>query len=246
MRIVIVDDEPLARQRLQLLLAGLEGYEVIGEAGDGATALTEIARLQPDLLLLDIRMPGIDGMQVAQQLRQQSIPPLVIFTTAYSEHAIDAFGVEAIDYLLKPIRVEKLQAALQRAEERLRQRLPVGGDAEIIPEIRTTYHGGEELIPVTEILYAQAESKYVTLYLTGRERLVEDSLRQLEQRLGRYLLRVHRNALVGRRQISGMLQYKGEHYVQLQGGQRGPQISRRHLSEVKQLLQQRTQNVSPG
>ncbi len=210
----------------------------MGEAGDGGSALEAIAQHNPDLILLDIRMPGLDGMAVAEQLRQQPDPPLVVFTTAYSEHAIDAFGVEAIDYLLKPIRIEKLQQTLERAKERLSSQMPEG--SEPVPEIRSTFHGGVELIPVTEVLYAQAESKYVTLYLKdGRERLIEESLKQLEQRLGDYLMRVHRNALVGHQHITGILQQQDHHYVQLIGDRLGPQISRRQKTEIKQELQSR-------
>ena len=114
MRVAIVDDEPLARERLRRLLAEFPGYEVVGEAGDGAQALALIREQNPDLVLLDIRMPGMDGLQVARHLAEEKTPPAVIFTTAFSEHALSAFDASATAYLLKPIKKEKLREALQR------------------------------------------------------------------------------------------------------------------------------------
>ena len=125
MRVVIVDDEPLARDRLKRLLADLPGYEVVGEAGDGETALDLIDEEEPDLVLLDIRMGGVDGIQVARSLQELEVPPGVIFTTAYSEHALSAFDANAQAYLLKPIRAEKLKEALMRVRISKANSMPV-------------------------------------------------------------------------------------------------------------------------
>jgi two-component system, LytTR family, response regulator AlgR len=237
MKILIVDDEPLARQRLQQLISTIGGHDVVGEADNGGHALELIETLAPNLVLLDIRMPGLDGMAVARQLQKSLKPPLIVFTTAYSEHALDAFGVEAIDYLLKPIRAENLNTTLKRAEDRLKATSTPATNK--TPQLRTTSHGIVELIPITEILYAQAESKYITLFLAERELLIEDSLKQLESRYSHYLLRVHRNALVGRDKVRGIVHKQEQHYIQLLGERLGPQISRRHLSEVKKELHDR-------
>ncbi|HSW14239.1 MAG TPA: response regulator, partial [Solimonas sp.] len=124
MRVVIVDDEPLARERLKRLLAEFPGYEVVGEAGDGESALDVIDDEEPDLVLLDIRMGGMDGIQVGRQLAELEVPPAVIFTTAYSEHALSAFDAAAQAYLLKPIRVDKLKEALMRVRKPTRAHKP--------------------------------------------------------------------------------------------------------------------------
>lgn len=237
-RVVIVDDEAPARERLQRLLGAMEDVEVVGEAADGNAALELVAGLQPDLLLLDIRMPGMDGMETARQLTTLPRPPHVVFTTAYGEHALEAFEAEAIDYLVKPVRKERLSQALQRIE-RLLSTTPVREPGPA--HLTVKKHGNIELLPIDEILYFQADNKYVTAYLEEREELLEESLKQLEEQLGERVVRIHRNALVARQALIGMErdQSSGAHYATLKGIGRGPEISRRLVAEVRRLLEGR-------
>lgn len=233
MNILIVDDEQLARERLQRLLGHIDNIGSVSEADSGHTALTEIDKKRPDLILLDIRMPGLDGMGLAHKIQALSNPPFIIFTTAYSEHAVEAFGVEAIDYLLKPIRKEKLDEAIDKVRAR-------GSRPAESPMLRTTERDKVTLIPLSDILYFQAESKYVTACLSERNLLLEESLKQLESRFGEAVIRVHRNALVPQQQINGIVKAEdGEQHIQLQDGQVGPAISRRHLPEIRKLLKER-------
>ncbi len=233
MKVLIVDDERLARERLQRLLADIDDIESVSEAASGDSALTAIKSDTPDIILLDIRMPGLDGMGLAKKIQQLDKCPFIIFTTAYSEHALEAFGVEAIDYLLKPIRGEKLADAIRKVRMRADQ------SAET-PMLRATERDKVTLIPLNEILYFQAESKYVTACLSERNLLLEDSLKQLESRFGESVVRVHRSALVPQQQITGIVKADdGEQHIQLKDGQVGPAISRRHLPEIRKLLKER-------
>lgn len=237
MKVLIVDDEAPARDRLHRLLGQIEGVEVVGEAADGNAALTAQKELQADVLLLDIRMPGTDGMACARELSRLPQPPAVIFTTAYSEHALEAFEAEAIDYLVKPVRKERLEQALSRV-----QRLtPV---SEIPKQGRENLtvrkHGNLHLIPVENIRYFQADQKYVTAYLPDSEELLEESLKQLEEEFGARLLRVHRNALIFADALVGLEKdAEGRSYVTLQDIGRGPEISRRHLAEMRRIIKER-------
>ncbi len=239
MKVLIVDDEAPARARLRRLIDELEDVEVIGEAADGQAALEQQRDLQPDVLLLDIRMPGTDGMQVARALSKQEQPPAVIFTTAYDEHALEAFEAEALDYLVKPVRKERLQQALSRVQRH-------ETTAEQVPQNEGRTHlsvrkqGGLQLLPFKEITHFQADNKYVTAYLSGREELLEESLKQLEEEFGPQLLRIHRNALVSLDALTGLEKDgEGRCYVTLQGVGRGPEISRRHLAHVRRILKER-------
>ena len=238
MKVLIVDDEAPARERLRRLLGAIEGVEVVGEAADGRSALTANSELQPDLLLLDIRMPELDGMATARELAQLENPPAVIFTTAYGEHALEAFEAEALDYLVKPVRRERLEQALARLHKR--GLVEEGGsDAEGRSHITVRKHGGLQLVAVSEILYLQADNKYVTAYLPEREELLEESLKQLEEEFGARLLRVHRNALIARSLLEGIEKdMEGRCHVLLRGVGRGPEISRRHLPDVRRILKE--------
>jgi two-component system response regulator AlgR len=237
MRVLIVDDEALARDRLKRLLREMGGVEVVGEAADGKTALAATAELQPDLLLLDIRMPGMDGMEAARHLATLPNPPRVIFTTAYGEHALEAFEAEAIDYLVKPVRRERLEQALQRAEKLFVEQPAETGGIEGPAHLTVKKHGKMELLPIDEILYYQADNKYVTAHLAEREELLEESLKQLEELLGERVIRIHRNALVARSALIGIERdTAGGHHVTLHDIGRGPEISRRHVAEVRRLL----------
>ncbi len=236
MRVLVVDDEAPARDRLKRLLRELDGVEVVGEAADGKAALAATAELQPDLLLLDIRMPVMDGMAAARHLATLPNPPRVIFTTAYGEHALEAFEAQAIDYLVKPVRKERLAQALQRALALL---APAATTAEAVGPAHLTVkkHGRMELLPIEEILYYQADNKYVTAHLAEREELLEESLKQLEELLGERVIRIHRNALVTRHALIGMEKDRaGVHHVTLRDIGTGPEISRRLVAEVRRIL----------
>lgn len=237
MKVLIVDDEAPARTRLRRLLEAIDGMEVVGEAADGHGALEAQRKLRPDLLLLDIRMPVLDGLEVARQLARLPQPPAVIFTTAYSEHALEAFDTAALDYLVKPVRTERLAQALQRVQRLTPAALEGSGEEGGRKHLTVRKHGGLHLIPFNEITYFQADNKYVTAYLPGREELLEESLKQLEEEYGERLLRIHRNALVRLEALEGLEKDgEGRCYVTLHGAGRGPEISRRHLAEVRRVL----------
>ena len=204
LRVLVVDDEELARLRLRSLVADCAAPKsrVVGEAGNTGQALAWIAGNECDLVLLDIHMPGPDGMQLAARLRQLPKPPAVVFVTAHAEHALQAFDLEAVDYLTKPVRRERLQAALQRVAQRLSARAaePVAA-AEAQPVILVNELGRKIRVPVSEVLYLKAELKYVTLRTATHTHVLDDALTDLEQRLGERFLRIHRNALVARKAL---------------------------------------------
>ena len=211
LRVVIVDDEAPARSRLRDLLADCAAtlpLEIAGEAASGPQALEMAARERADVVLLDIRMPGMDGIETAQHLRKLEHPPAIIFTTAYDAYAVKAFEVHAIDYLLKPIRAARLLEALTMARTARVPKLPM---ADALAEIRRTprtslsasERGRVHLIPVADILYLKAELKYVTVRTRLREYLVEESLTRLEEEFGERFVRAHRSCLVARAAIRG-------------------------------------------
>lgn len=241
MKVLIVDDEAPARARLAQLVNDLPELEVAGEAANGRDALEANERLAPDVVLLDIRMPGMDGLEAARHLATLERPPAVIFITAYEEHALEAFGAQAVDYLLKPVRRERLEQALAKATRLSRAQLDAMAEARPEPSARThlsvTLHGRLQLIPVNEVIFFRAEQKYVTVRHTGGETLVEDSLKSLEQEFGGRFVRIHRNTLVARAALEGMEKNRdGSHYVKLRGCEERPEISRRHVAEIRRLL----------
>jgi two-component system response regulator AlgR len=231
MRVLIVDDEPLARMRLAALLGECDGIEVVGSVGDGEAALAAIGELAPDLLLLDINMPGLDGTALARRLGARARPQ-VVFCTAYENHAIEAFELGAVDYLLKPVRLERLREALQRAARRL----------DAAPRERSGYlHGrlrGEQVrIALDEVILLQADEKYVTVQHTGGELLIEESLRQLEDTYPQQLVRLHRNCLVPHTRLVGLKTLAdGRTLARLAGTEQQPEVSRRNLPALRKLL----------
>ncbi len=198
LRTLIVDDEALASMRMRALLEGQREprVEVVGEAGDAATALQMLRDRPCDLMLLDIRMPGRDGLQMAAALRTMAQPPQVVFVTAHGHHALRAFEVDAVDYLTKPVQRDRLQAALQRVALRRWPPGTVPAELDDTPVLVVTDRGRVLRIPVTEVLVLKADLKYVMARTRDREYLLDESLTELEQRLGSGFIRIHRNALV--------------------------------------------------
>ena len=239
MRVLIVDDEKLARDRLRELLNEIGGHTVVGEGMNGNEAVEKAAELNPDVVLMDIRMPGMDGLEAAMHLMGMENPPMVIFTTAYDQHALHAFEVNAVDYLLKPIRKDRLAAALDKAKKLTLQQLQEINQAQETPQARThiSVHlrGNIRLVPVPDILYFMADSKYVTVRTPGEEHLIEDSLVNLEKEFGeRVFLRIHRNALVATDYIKGIEKStNGNWQVALKGLEKKLDVSRRHAAAVR-------------
>ena len=246
MRILIVDDEPPARARLASLIAELGIGEVVGEAGNGQQALTQVERCAAEVVLLDIRMPGMDGIEVARRLAQLEQPPAVIFTTAYDSHALAAIQASAVDYLLKPIRRERLAEALVRSRSLTRAQmsgLAVAGDEDDTAEdgarthVSATLHGDLRRVPVDDVRYFRADHKYVVARYPGGELLLEDSLVTLEQEFGTRFLRVHRNALVAVAHVRAMERdLQGHQIVRLDGIDEGVEVSRRLAAAVRRRL----------
>lgn len=244
MRVVIVDDEPLARERVKRLLQEFPGYEVVGEAGDGESALDVIDDEEPDLVLLDIRMGGMDGLQVGRQLAEMDVPPAVIFTTAYSEHALSAFDASAQGYLLKPIRLEKLRDALQRVRKPTRAQKPrTAAPIEEAPLKRdfilATTRDGLVRVPVQDVVYFLADQKYTTVAHLHGEVLIEESLKTLEEDLAPQFLRIHRKALVNTKFINSLERDRhGEqhHWLKMKHAAQAMPVSRRRLAEVRRFL----------
>ena len=237
-RVLVVDDEPPARELLRSILAETEGFEVAGEAENGQRALDLCATLQPDIVLLDVRMPGIDGLEVARHLAGLDAPPAVIFVTAYEEYALQAFESEAIAYLLKPIRAEKLRTALTKAGRLTRPQLQqVATAARENP--RRTHIGvrgrdGLKLIPIDEVLCFVADQKYTTVRHQHGEDLIDDSLKILEEEFAADFVRIHRNALVNTRYLERIARdASGQHFVHLRGLNEALEVSRRMAGDLK-------------
>jgi len=231
MRVLIVDDEPLARARMAALLGECAGVEIVGNVGDGEAALAALGELQPDALLLDINMPGLDGVALAQRLAGRARPQ-VIFCTAYEGHALKAFELGAADYLLKPVRLDRLREALQRAQRRL-----ADAPREPVAYLHGRLRGEQVRIALDEVICLLAEEKYVVVQHRRGELLIEDSLRQLEEAYPDQLIRLHRNCLVPPPRLLGLKTLAdGRVLARLDGSELSPEISRRNLPAVRKLL----------
>lgn len=231
MRVLIVDDEPLARMRLAALLGECEGAELVGSVGDGEAALAALTDLQPDLLLLDINMPGLDGLALAARLAGRTRPQ-VVFCTAYENHALHAFELEAVDYLLKPVRLERLREALQRARKRLAE-APRAATAWLHARVRDE----QVRVALDEVICLLAEEKYVCVRHAGGELLIDESLRQLEEAYPDQLIRLHRNCLVPPARLLGLKSLPdGRVLARLAGTDFSPEVSRRNLPALRKLL----------
>jgi two-component system, LytTR family, response regulator AlgR len=242
LQVLVVDDEALARSRLRTLLADCGAPRAVtgGEASNAAQAMDLLRRQPFDAVLLDIRMPGEDGLALALALRSMPQPPAVVFVTAHAEHAVAAFELEAVDYLTKPVRLERLQAALQKVERLASSRnggTPEGAGAMLLIQDR----GRTERIPLAEVLYFKAELKYITVRTAARSYILDASLSELEERHPAQFLRVHRNALVARRAMRALEKHddpeEGEGWaVRLNGIEEVLAVSRRQLGAVREAL----------
>lgn len=245
LRVLIVDDEAPARSRMRDLLADIGDalpVSVAAEAATGREALEAAEAGGIDVVLLDVRMPGMDGVEVAQHLQQLERPPAVIFTTAYDAYAIRAFELHAVDYLLKPIRASRLQEALTRAVRTVAPKTGILQELQQSPRacLSAAERGKVHLIPVGDILYLRAELKYVTVRTAEREHLIEESLTRLEQEFAERFVRVHRNCLVARAAIRGFERTgadagEGGWQVLLAGLEERIPVSRRQQHIVREL-----------
>ena len=241
LKILVVDDEQLARQRLISLVEELHPGQELIEADNGLAALEMASSHEPDIMLLDIRMPVMDGLEVAQHMSRCTNAPAIIFTTAYQDHALEAFDIHAIDYLLKPVRKERLKHALERARilhstqvDQLRKLDPASQPR---THLSATVQGNLKLLRVSEIRYLRAEQKYVIAGWPNGELLLDEALTSLEQEFQDRFFRVHRNALVALEYIDALIQAKnGTYSVKLHGVSSMLQVSRRNLSHLRKRL----------
>ena len=243
MKVLIVDDEAPARDRLTHMVSSIDSMEMSGHASNGLEAVRMVQDSHPDVVLMDIRMPGMDGLEAARHLSEMDEPPAIIFTTAYSEHALEAYDANAVDYLVKPIRQEKLEKSLAKARKLTKAQIAAlnietntTGRSHICARIR----GNLELIPVDEIVYFQADQKYITVRHLGGEVLIEDALKNLEIEFEDRLIRIHRNALVSTSFVIGMEKnIDGRFVVTFRDVEDKLEISRRHVAEVRKFLKSR-------
>lgn len=240
MKILIVDDEQLARERLQRHIQEIDSQFEVLQAENGLAALEQSEQHQPDIVLLDIRMPGMDGIEAANRLAGLDTPPAIIFTTAYDEYALDAFDVHAIAYLLKPIRKEKLEKALNSAKQLNRVQLQSIQAEKPEPQehyLSVRIHSGVRKIDLSDIYYFQAEQKYVTVKYRDGEVIIEESLKSLESRFADFFIRIHRNALVSKQQLKAIRKdQQGRYLTELKDIDDKIEVSRRHVAIVRKFL----------
>jgi two-component system response regulator AlgR len=247
LRVLVVDDEALARSRMRTLLSesGMDLELPPVEASQATHAMSFLQHEPFDLVLLDIHMPGADGLALARTIRALPLPPAVVFVTAHAEHAVQAFELDAVDYLTKPVRQERLQAALQKVARFLQARRGNGQTVHV--ELQETLLIQErtrvERVPLHQVLYFKAELKYITVRTAAHSFVLENSLSELEDRYGARFVRVHRNALVARHAISALQKHfdpeEGDCWaVRLNGVDELITVSRRQLPTVRELLAQ--------
>jgi len=240
MKVLIVDDEKLARDRLARMVNDLAEHEVVAQAANGQEAIDLAVVSEADIVLMDIRMPGLDGIQAARHLAQMEHPPAVIFTTAFADHALEAFETHAVDYLLKPVKKERLQTALAAAQKPTRAQ--VDQTNEVLSTLESRQHicarvrGNLELVKIEDIYYFQADHKYVTVRHRKGQMLIEESLKSLENEFEGIFVRIHRNALVNRTYIAGMRNQDDGHHLLIKELDETLEISRRHLSPIRKII----------
>ena len=240
MKILIVDDEKPARDRLARMVGELKEHQLVGEAVNGLEALGMAQSLEPDIVLLDIRMPGMDGIEAARHIARLDEPPAVVFTTAFSDHALEAFETHAVDYLLKPVKQDRLQAAMDAAIRPTRAQ--ASHSDEVLSGLDDRQHicarvrGSLVLVPVDDVYYFHAEQKYVTVRHAEGEVLIEDALKNLENEFDERFFRIHRNALVSIDHLAGMQSDNEGHKVTFRDIDDTLEISRRHLPAVRKII----------
>jgi two-component system response regulator AlgR len=245
LKVLLVDDEALARMRLRDLLADCEdpAAEVAGEVAHAQAAIDWLAAQRCDVALLDIQMPGSDGLKLAQAIQALPRPPALVFVTAHAEHALQAFDLQAIDYLTKPVRRDRLQQALAKAQ---RWQATQGGDGELADHLIIQDRGRIERVPIGDVVYLKAELKYVTVRTRERSHIYDGSLSDLESRYPDRFVRVHRNALVARPALRALERHHGASSggdgegweVALHGVDERLSVSRRQLTALRELVQQ--------
>lgn len=242
LRVLIVDDEALARSRLRTLLGDCTTPSacVEAEAANAAQAVEWLQRHQADVALIDIHMPGADGLTLARTLRALPSPPAIVFVTAHAEHAVQAFELEALDYLTKPVRLERLQTTLQKVERsRQSERGPEANSMEEVLIIQD--RGRTERVPLLQVLYLKAELKYITVRTRDKSYILDGSLSELEEKYKSQFMRIHRNALIARRAVRSLEKHfdaeEGEGWaVRLNGIDELLFVSRRQLAAVRELI----------
>jgi two-component system response regulator AlgR len=248
LRVLLVDDEALARNRLRTLLGDCTQptTQVAGEAANATQAMALISREPVDVALLDVHMPGADGLRLAQAMKLLPDPPAVVFVTAHPGHALQAFDLDAVDYLTKPVRLERLQQALLKAQRYLVDRAQHARALAQQP-VQTLViqdRGRTERVPLSEVLYFKAELKYVTMRTAKRSYILDGSLSELEERYADSFMRVHRNALVARHAVRALEKHyshepgeEGEGWaVRLNGLDEVLAVSRRQLTAVREAI----------
>ncbi|RZG80565.1 LytTR family DNA-binding domain-containing protein [Acinetobacter pittii] len=245
MKVLICDDEPLAVERLSRLVSKM-GHEVVSAAHHGQEALEQARLHQPDVILLDIQMPGMNGLVCAEQLSQLNSRPAIVFCTAYDQHALEAFKAQAQAYLLKPIDPVELEQALNQLTQLTQAQLNALPNSELLQDLKTQRHQiaaktyrGVELIPVENIYYFLADQKYVTVRHKNGSVLIDETLKELETEFADQFIRIHRNALVAVAYLDGLeLISSGQYQVRLRGLDERLSVSRRHLSTLRERIHQ--------
>ena len=241
LNVLIVDDELPARERLQRLVGEVPGCSVAGVCASGPDALALVRKLDPAIVLLDIRMPGMTGIEVARHLGALEKPPAVVFTTAYDEYALEAFDAQAVGYLLKPVRRERLEEALKHASRLSASQLhrlstpeqPLAARQHVAVRVRDEL----KLIPVKSIRYFEADQKYVTVRHTGGEDLLDEPLKQLEEEFASDFVRAHRSLLVGVAHVEALERVGEDNYtLRLRGEAEPLPVSRRQVAELRRRL----------
>jgi two-component system response regulator AlgR len=242
MKVLVVDDESPARERLAALVEEIDGYQLAGQAEDGREALEMVGSLSPDIVLMDIRMPEIDGIEAARHLAGLDQPPAVIFTTAYDEYTLEAFDAFATGYILKPVRRRRLEEALRRASRPTRAQLAglaAAGDARSRNNICARLGDRMRLIPVDDVRYFRADQKYVSVCHSQGIDLIDEPLKGLAAEFGADFVRVHRNALVSVRHVKSVERDEEGHLkVVLNGCDERLAVSRRHAPDLRRRLKE--------
>jgi len=237
MKILVVDDESLARARLCRFIETAELGDVVCQAQNGIEAIEAVERFAPDVVLMDIQMPAMDGLEAAQHLSQLDTPPAIIFITAYDEYALQAFDVQAVGYLLKPVRLENLKVALSKLKKINKVQANAINNSPSRSHISAKTHQGLELIPIENVILFRADHKYISVFHKLGELLIDEPLKELEDEFPNEFIRVHRNALVAIKSISGFeKQDDGGYALRLTGFDEPIPISRRHVTAVRKLV----------